>query len=53
MTGKRNVDDARKMYAESMMTFMKTKKPNDYQSGIKFQTMTGMQGDRDKAHTMK
>ena len=53
MMGKRDVDDARKMFAESMMTFMKTKKANDYQSGLKFQPMTGMQGDRDKAHSMK
>lgn len=48
MMGKRNVEDARTFYAESMMTFMKTKRPNEYQTKFMFQVPTGNQGDRDK-----
>jgi hypothetical protein len=48
ITKKRSVDDARKFYAESMMRLMKEGKPNDYQTGFKFQVAKGDQGDRDK-----
>lgn len=32
VTGKRNVEEARVFYAESMMNFVETKKPNQYQT---------------------
>lgn len=47
-TGKRSVDDARRFYAESIQTMMKTGKPNEYLQGFRFTTPTGDQGDRDK-----
>lgn len=47
ITKKRTVEDARKFYAESMMMLMKDGKPNDYQTGFKFQVATGDQGDKD------
>ena len=53
LMGKREVQDARKMYAESMMTLMKTKKPNEYQTGLRFKPMMGNQGDKDMPHEMK
>jgi len=48
VTGRRSVDDARKFYADTMMTFMKEKKKNDYLQGFRFQVAKGDQGDRDK-----
>ncbi len=47
-TGKRSVDDARKFYAESIMTFMKSKQPTDYMQGFRFPMMKGTTGDPDK-----
>jgi hypothetical protein len=47
-TGKRSVDDARRFYAESIQTMMKTGKPNEYLQGFRFTPPTGDQGDRDK-----
>jgi len=47
-TGKRSVDDARRFYAESIQTMMKTGKPNEYLQGFRFTLPTGDQGDRDK-----
>jgi hypothetical protein len=47
-TGKRTVDDARKFYAESIETMMKTGKPNEYLQGFRFTPPSGDQGDRDK-----
>jgi len=47
-TGKRKVDDARRFYAESIQTMMKTGKPNDYLQGFRFTPPSGDQGDRDK-----
>jgi hypothetical protein len=46
-TGRRNVDDARKYDAESIMALMKGK-PNDYVQGFRFSVPQGDQGDRDK-----
>jgi hypothetical protein len=47
-TGKRRVDDARRFYAESIQTMMKTGKPNEYLQGFRFTPPSGDQGDRDK-----
>ena len=47
-TGKRTVDDARRFYAESIQTMMKTGKPNEYLQGFRFTPPTGDQGDPDK-----
>lgn len=47
ITNKRNVDDARAFYAQSMMMLMKEGKPNDYQTGFKFQVASGDQGNKD------
>ena len=47
-TGKRTVDDARRFYAESIQTMMKTGKPNEYLQGFRFSPPTGDQGDPDK-----
>lgn len=47
-TGKRSVDDARRFYAESIQSMMKTGKPNEYLQGFRFTPPTGDQGDRDK-----
>jgi hypothetical protein len=46
-TGRRDVDDARRYYAESIMALMKGK-PNDYTKGFRFTVPGGDQGDRDK-----
>jgi hypothetical protein len=46
--GKRNVEDARKFYAESIALMMKGK-PNEYVQGFRFKPPAGDQGDRDKA----
>jgi hypothetical protein len=46
-TGKRNVDDARRFYAESVAMAMKGK-PNDYMTGFKFSPSKSDQGDHDK-----
>lgn len=46
--GKRSVDDARRFYAESIQTMMKTGKPNEYLQGFRFTPPSGDQGDRDK-----
>ena len=42
--GKRDVDDARKMYAEAVFE----KKHMDYMKGLRFQPPSGNQGDPDK-----
>jgi hypothetical protein len=47
VTGKRNVEDARKFYADSIMAMMKGK-PGEYLEGFRFQLPQGSQGDRDK-----
>jgi len=47
-TGKRTVDEARRFYAESIQTMMKTGKANDYLQGFRFTPPSGDQGDRDK-----
>jgi hypothetical protein len=47
-TGKRSVEAARRFYAESIQTMMKTGKPNEYLQGFRFTPPTGDQGDRDK-----
>jgi hypothetical protein len=47
-TGKRTVDDARRFYAESVQTMMKTGKPNEYLKGFRFTPSSGDQGDKDK-----
>lgn len=47
-TGKRNVEDARRFYAESMQQLMKTGKPNDDLQGFRFTPPGGDQGDRDR-----
>src|SRR5919106_1419851 len=47
-TGKRSVDEARRFYAESIQTMMKTGKPNEYLQGFRFTPPTGDQGDPDK-----
>lgn len=47
-TGKRSVDDARRFYAESIQTMMKTGKANEYLQGFRFTPPTGDQGDHDK-----
>jgi hypothetical protein len=47
-TGKRSVDAARRFYAESIQTMMKTGKPNEYLQGFRFTPPAGDQGDRDK-----
>lgn len=45
--GKRDADDARKMYAEAMMEM----KHMEYTKGLRFQPPTGNQGDPDKPAT--
>lgn len=47
-SGKRNVDEARRFYAESVAMAMKGGKPNDYMMGFKFSPAKSDQGDRDK-----
>jgi hypothetical protein len=46
--GKRDVDDARRFYADSVAMAMKSGKPNDYMTGFTFAPSTSDQGDRDK-----
>jgi len=45
--GKRQVDDARRFYAESIAALMKGQ-PNEYVKGLRFRPASGDQGDRDK-----
>ena len=52
ITGKRSVDEARAFYAESMMTLMKEGKPNEHQTGFRFQVASANQGDKDMPATM-
>lgn len=53
VTGKRSVEDARKFYAESMMSLMKEGKPNEYHQGFRFTVAKGNTGDPDKPFPMK
>jgi hypothetical protein len=46
-TGERDVDDARRFYADSIATVMKGGKPNDYMTGFRFTAAKSDQGDRD------
>jgi hypothetical protein len=47
-TGKRNVEDTRRFYAESIQQLMKTGTPNEDLQGFRFTPAAGDQGDRDR-----